>query len=98
MHRVKALADFSRELLGMNKKSLGIDEGLAEGDRDPWIKVTGYRTCKVTNVEMGYNLKLVFFPYQKKKKDLARETILFGICAEAKRLGLEVVPRAFMAP
>ena len=58
MHRVKALADFSRELLGMNKKSLGIDEGLAEGDRDPWIKVTGYRTCKVTNVNMGYNLKL----------------------------------------
>ena len=91
------MADYARIFIGMNKKSLGVDEGLAEGE-DPLIKVTGYRTCKVTNVEMGYNLKLVFFPYQKKKKDLARETILFGICAEAKRLGLEVVPRAFMAP
>ena len=35
----------------------------------------------------------MFFPYTKKNKSFAREAVMFGIAAEAKRLGLEVVPR-----
>lgn len=94
--KVQALADYGREYIGIgNWKKTGIpiiDRDLAKGE-DPLIKVTGYRTCKVTHAKMGYNLKMVFFPLSKKRKDFAREKVLFAIAAEARRLGVVIVPR-----